>query len=61
MESFPPVHSLGKVLEEFTAALKEGRKPVVDIDDNIQTLGMVFSAIESIEKRPTYLSDSCQM
>jgi predicted dehydrogenase len=51
VKALPPSHSLRKVLEEFTAALQEGRKPVVDIDDNIQTLGMVFSAIESIEKK----------
>ena len=51
VETFPPSHSLKKVLEEFTAALREERKPAVDIDDNIQTLRMVFSAIESIEKR----------
>jgi predicted dehydrogenase len=42
--------SLRKVLKEFTAALQEERKPIVDIDDNIQTMRMVFSSIESIEK-----------
>lgn len=49
VETLPPSHSLKKVLEEFTAALLEERKAAVDIDDNIQTLRMVFSAIESIE------------
>jgi predicted dehydrogenase len=55
VETFPPSHSLRKVLEEFTAALQEERKPSVDIDDNIRTLGMVFSAIESIEEK-THIS-----
>jgi len=51
MEKISPKDSLKMVLTEFTAALTEGRRPAVDIDDNIKTLQMVFSAIESIEKR----------
>jgi predicted dehydrogenase len=51
VETFPPSHSLRKVLEEFKASLLEERKPVVDIGDNIQTLRMVFYAIESIENK----------
>ena len=50
VDTFSPDHSLRWVLQEFTAALWEGRKPEVDIDDNIQTMRMVFSSIESIEK-----------
>jgi hypothetical protein len=42
---------LRKVLEEFTAALLEERKAAVDIEDNIQTLKMVFSAIKSMENK----------
>ena len=48
---FTPKDSLKKVLREFSAALTENREPAIDIDDNIKTLHMVFSAIESIEKR----------
>jgi predicted dehydrogenase len=50
VEKITPKDSLKMVLREFTAALTEGRRPSVDIDDNIKTLQMVFSAIESIEK-----------
>jgi len=49
MEKISPKDSLRMVLTEFTAALTEGRRPAVDIHNNIKTLQMVFSAIESIE------------
>ena len=40
-------HTLGATLEEFTDALKAGRSPVTDIHDNMETVAMVFAAIES--------------
>lgn len=49
VKKFTTKDSLKKVLMEFFTALTENRKPTVDIDDNIKTLHMVFSAIESIE------------
>ena len=49
VETFPPSHSLKKVLDEFMGALLEKRRPAIDIEDNIQTLRMVFCAIESME------------
>lgn len=40
-------YTLAATLEEFTAAIRGGRSPSVDIEDNMQTIGMVFGAIRS--------------
>lgn len=43
--------TLGATLEEFTAALDEGRPATTDIEDNMQTVAMVFAAMESSRRR----------
>ena len=45
----PARPALGAVLEEFTAALKNGRRPAVDIEDNVKTIEMMVASIESAE------------
>jgi predicted dehydrogenase len=35
------------VMTEFISALKQGRKPETDCEDNIQSLAMVLAAVES--------------
>lgn len=51
-------HTLGATFAEFNAALEEGRRPTVDIQDNLQTIGIVFAAIESSNsKQPLNVSD----
>ncbi len=49
LASLPADHTLASTLEEFTSSIDERRRPSVDIDDNIQTIGMVFGAIKSTE------------
>lgn len=45
----PPQDTLKLVLNEFSKAIMENKKPAIDIKDNIRTLQMVFFAIKSIE------------
>ena len=51
LSSMPTDHTLSKTFEEFTAAIDQKRKPTVDIEDNLQTVGMVFGAIRSSESK----------
>jgi predicted dehydrogenase len=58
LASQPSDRTLSGTLQEFTAAVEQGRKPSVDIEDNLQTLGMVFGAIQSSEsKHPVAIGD----
>ena len=42
-----PVTSHAAIMKEFVAALRAGRKPETDCEDNIQSLAMVLAAVES--------------
>ena len=51
-------HTLEMVWQEFTTAMAEGRRPSVDIHDNLQTVRMVFNAIDAAESgRRTAIDD----
>ena len=47
--SRPSDSTLAATLEEFTAALDEARPPETAIEDNMQTVAMVYGAIRSAE------------
>ena len=49
LPSMPSDHTRSATFDEFSNALEEGRRPTVDIEDNIRTVGMVFGAIRSSE------------
>ena len=44
-----PFTDLAGTLQEFLAAIREGRKPETHLEDNVRTLAMVEAAIRSIE------------
>ncbi len=49
LDSQPSDHTLSGTLDEFTSAIHQKRRPAVDIEDNMHTIGMVFGAIQSAE------------
>lgn len=58
VSSKPSDHTIAATFAEFDSALAEGRKPVPDIEDNMQTLAMVFGAIRSHETRASVSMDT---
>lgn len=44
-----PFTDLAGTLQEFLAAIREGRKPETHLEDNVRTLAMVEAAIRSVE------------
>ena len=44
-----PFTDFAGTLQEFLAAIREGRKPETHVEDNVRTLAMVEAAIRSVE------------
>ena len=54
---YPP-YTLSNVLDEFTHALANSRKPETDVEDNVKTIEMMIASIESAEQRaPVTIDD----
>ena len=49
LPSMDPDYTLVRTFDEFTSSLQQERVSSVDIEDNLQTIGMVFGAIRSSE------------
>lgn len=46
-----PFTDTAYALREFLAAIREGRRPETDVEDNVRSLAMVAAAVSSVEKR----------